>query len=407
MRYIDSKAIRARYLFPITAPPVRDVLLTFDNFVRSYGSNDSRHPLIDLENAALVPWLTNFHTHLELSGFAQSLGDPSRGFPAWIRDVIDWRRGQAGTPDEQAARRQQAIHQGLRESNSHGVRTVYDIASPGWNAADYATSAVDVRLFQEVLGLSTARADELFVQAEQSIRGWPRPVGLSPHAPYTVGIELLDRLARLSAAYRFPLAMHLAESLDELELLRSHSGSFYALLHDLGAWDPSAFPRGIAILDYLRVLAASHSALVIHGNYLTEAELDFLALHRNLSVVFCPRTHAYFGHGRYPLPEMLQRGINVHVGTDSRASNPDLNLWNELRWIADSYPELSLDTILRLAVPTSRMPQTPHGFLTPGLWASFVVVDLPPEEAADPYELLFDPRSTVREGYWNGQRITF
>jgi len=51
-------------------------------------------------------------------------------------------------------------------------------------------------------------------------------------------------------------------------------------------------------------------------------------------VVYCPRTHRHFGHSRYPLAAMRQPGVRVLVGTDSRASNPDLSVVEELRTIA-------------------------------------------------------------------------
>ncbi len=53
-----------------------------------------------------------------------------------------------------------------------------------------------------------------------------------------------------------------------------------------------------------------------------------------MSVVYCPRTHAFFGHEPYPLAELLQRGVRVALGTDSRASNPDLDMWTEMRFVA-------------------------------------------------------------------------
>src|SRR5205823_10181172 len=101
-------------------------------------------------------------------------------------------------------------------------------------------------------------------------------------------------------------------------------------------------------LDYLQTLATAHRALVIHGNYLAADEIQLLAAHRDcMSVVYCPRTHAYFGHEHYPLSQMLAAGVRVAVGTDSRASNPDLRLLAELRYIARHHPAIPRDVILR------------------------------------------------------------
>jgi cytosine/adenosine deaminase-related metal-dependent hydrolase len=368
---------------------MRDARLTFDTRFREV-VRQSPQERAQTESIAIVPGLTNFHTHLELSGIDRPIGVPGMRFPEWIGEVVAWRRGQWGTPAEIARARWAAIERGLRESTAAGVMRVCDITSPGSQPL-WHHGPVRVDAYQEVLGLSTAREDELFAQAKEAMASPARPWGISPHAPYTVGVELLARLAKLGV----PLAMHLAESPEELELLRSHSGAFHTLLCELGAWDAAAIPRGITIIDYLKLLAAAPRALVIHGNYLSDDEIDFLAAHREtMTLVYCPRTHAYFGHSRYPLAEMLVKGVNVRVGTDSRASNPDLNLWNELRFVADAYPELPLATILSLAFDDE------VGFQA-GQAADFVVVEIPDEDGVDPHELLLDARSRVKE-VWRG-----
>jgi aminodeoxyfutalosine deaminase len=392
------EAYQARYIFPITSPPLRDAVLTCDHLIRAVGQNVSGQKARDLGNVAIVPALINAHAHLELSSFNEPLGDPTHGFPAWIREVVRWRRSQAELhlPEQLAALRRDAIHQGELESGQAGVHIVCDIAS---NEDAPQPLRVPRRfVFREILGLKTSREEELYRHAVDFVRGGAGGIGLSPHAPYTVGIDLLARLAKLSAERHVPLAMHLAESADELELLRSHSGAFYSLLTELEAWDPAAFPRGIDVTEYLKLLAQGHRALVIHGNYLNSSEIDFIADNaEKLSVVYCPRTHAWFGHPRYPLVELLSKGVNVALGTDSRASNPDLNLWDELRYVADAFPELPLDVILRMATVNAAdaLGLSRCGDLRVGAAAALAFIELPDEEAADPYELLFDPRSRV------------
>lgn len=392
------EAYRARYIFPITAPPLRDAVLCCDHLIRAVGDNISGKRPVDLGNVAILPALINAHAHLELSNFESPLGDPAHGFPAWIREVVDWRRTQAESyaAEQLATMRRDAIHQGELESGQSGVHIVCDIASS--ESAPQPLRVPKRFVFREILGLKTSREEELYRHAVEFVRGGRGGIGLSPHAPYTVGIDLLARLVKLSAEHRVPLAMHLAESADELELLRSHSGAFYSLLTELDAWDPAAFPRGVDVVEYLKLLGQGHRALVIHGNYLHSTEIDFIAGNaEKLSVVYCPRTHAWFGHPRYPLVELLSKGVNVALGTDSRASNPDLNLWDELRYVADAFPELPLDFILRLATVNAAdaLGLSRCGDLRVGAVAALAFVELPDEEAADPYELLLDPRSRV------------
>jgi cytosine/adenosine deaminase-related metal-dependent hydrolase len=187
--------------------------------------------------------------------------------------------------------------------------------------------------------------------------------------------------------------MHLAETREELELLQSGSGPLVPMLQSFNAWYPDAIPRGSRPLDYLRIMAQSHRALVIHGNYLAPDETAFLAARTaRMSVVFCPRTHAYFGHEPYPLRTLLAAGVNVAIGTDSRASNRDLSLWEELRHIHCHFADVAPADILRMGTLNGAIAlgvDADFGSLTPKKSARLALVPLPDCDDRDPHELLF------------------
>jgi cytosine/adenosine deaminase-related metal-dependent hydrolase len=91
----------------------------------------------------------------------------------------------------------------------------------------------------------------------------------------------------------------------------------------------------------LAMLSAAHRSLIIHGNYLTDAQLDLIATSReSVAVVYCPRTAAAFGHPPHPIERCLERGIRVFFGTDSRASSPDLRLLEDLKAAYAAHPAL-------------------------------------------------------------------
>jgi cytosine/adenosine deaminase-related metal-dependent hydrolase len=161
--------------------------------------------------------------------------------------------------------------------------------------------------------------------------------------------ELLKRITMLAVRQQLPIAMHLAESREELQLLRENAGPFRELLEARSMWDSQVYASGYEPLDLLKVLAHAPRALVVHGNYLAHQEIEFIADRRGqMSIVYCPRTHAYFGHAAYPLSKMLDAGVQLAVGTDSRASNPDLSLLSELRFMAQTYQDVAPQQILSL-----------------------------------------------------------
>jgi aminodeoxyfutalosine deaminase len=385
-------ALRARWVFPIDRPPIEGGIVTIaGGRIVAVGENTSGRPPHDLGDVALLPGLVNTHTHLEFSLLKQPLGEPGMGFADWIERVVAWRR------EAVAGSQGAGVRAGLAESANAGVAALGEIAMPGCPLESYKSQQdATVVALLELLSRSAERVQPLMDLAQQHVaelRGAVSNViaGLSPHATYSVHPELLRRACERSATARVPLAMHVAESREELELLQSHTGPLVELLKSLGVWEPNELPRGARPLDFLKTLAAAHRALVIHGNYLAADEIEFLAAHREpMSLVYCPRTHAFFGHDPYPLAEMLAAGVHVAVGTDSRASNPDLKLWEELRHIARHHPSVPPDAILRmgtLAGAEALGLERDFGSISPGKHAKFAVVPLEPSEK-EPLERL-------------------
>ena len=220
--------------------------------------------------------------------------------------------------------------------------------------------------------------------------------GISPHAPYSVHPQLLDLIGERAKEYKVPLAMHLAETTAERDLLEHRTGPFVDLLQDFGIWDESSFHPTRSILDYLTTLANASRSLVIHGNYLNDHEIDFVAsVADKMSIVYCPRTHHYFNHAEYPLETLLRAGICVAVGTDSRASNPDLNLFEELKFISQSFPTISAHDILRLGTvngATALGIDRYRGSISVGKRAALSFLPCPTgiSADADPFEWMFD-----------------
>ena len=152
--------------------------------------------------------------------------------------------------------------------------------------------------------------------------------------------------------------------------------------------------------------AKSHRALVIHGNYLDDDEIGFLAAHaEKMSIVYCPRTHAYFQHDPYPLAKMIAAGVNVAIGTDSRASNPDLSVLADMRFAAKQHPLVPPATLLRMITANAAKAlgrDDEIGTLTPGKFADLAIMKLPRHDAVDPHELLFDPDCCITATIFRG-----
>jgi cytosine/adenosine deaminase-related metal-dependent hydrolase len=131
--------------------------------------------------------------------------------------------------------------------------------------------------------------------------------------------------------------------------------------------------------------------LIVHGNYLNA---KLLGMNQpTTTVIYCPRTHAAFGHASHPFPQILAGGGRVALGTDSLASNPDLNVLAEARFIRRNQPDIPGETLLRMITLWGAEALGWHqetGSLTPGKSADLAVLPLPPNDMLDPHSLIFE-----------------
>ncbi len=323
-------------------PPKANVRL---RFIAGQLADHSRVPAAE-ENkvlpVAVVPPLVNAHTHLEFSSLSEPIR-PSSPFPDWIRSVIGWRTGQAGAAPS-------GIIAGITECRSHSVSIIGEITTSDKAVPALQDSHANIVSFRELIGFLPDRIfDQISLMTRHfdgiSAAGSVR-AGISPHAPYSVHPELFSAAVEACAQRGMPLAMHLGETTDELELLAHGTGRFIDFLQDMNLWDGAVLPRGGTILNYLQQLAILPRSLAIHCNYLDDKEIRFLGRNPQIAVVYCPRTHHYFGHEPHPWQKIVEAGGTVVLGTDGRSSNPDLSIWKELQFLAAQSLTATLESLL-------------------------------------------------------------
>ncbi len=338
----SERILRVRWLLNPNETPLENV-----EIVEQHGHIAEIRPLAATANNILpvimIPTLVNAHTHLEFSSLSEPIR-PALPFPDWISAVIQWRRSTVGGNIA-------GVQQGLMESQRVGVRMIGEISTMQQVHVRDLAEGCRVVSFREVIGLQRERIPELLDQAEQHFAAGSDDsiiCGLSPHAPYTVHPELFESLMQLAVNRNAVVAMHLAETTDELELLHDGKGRFADFLSRLSLWNASTFPGGRSIRDFLEQLVRAPRALAIHGNYFSDEDIRFVGKHANLTTVYCPRTHTFFEHKQHPIQRLLAVGARVVLGTDSRASNPDLSVWKELQFVTAEFPTIPIQQILAM-----------------------------------------------------------
>jgi aminodeoxyfutalosine deaminase len=391
-----SSVVKARWVFPVAGEPIAhgavEIAAGRIVCVQRRPAADAQ----DLGDVAIVPAFVNAHTHLEFSDLMTPL-TPARPFPSWLRALIAHRQARSDGSS--------AIERGLEECRRSGTAAFGEIVTQDWPARMPADVPGAV-LFRELIALPPERIEQQleiarrFLKPDDSSHQGAAVRGLSPHAPYSVHPEMFDRIIRLSADSRTPLAIHLAETEAELQLLRDGTGEIVDFLSGLGVWRDGVIPHGTRPLHYLRSLADLEHVVIAHGNYLDDEEIDFVASHRNLAVAYCPRTHAFFGHRQHPWRKIIARGGVVAIGTDGRCSNPDLSVWNELLFVSAQAPDCDPAILLQMGTLNGARAlglEAEFGTLEPGKQAKLAIIRLGDANAGDPYDELFHPASRVAQ----------
>jgi cytosine/adenosine deaminase-related metal-dependent hydrolase len=314
---------------------------------------------LELEDAVLAPGLVNAHAHLELGALAGRVSARG-GFVAWVGALLAARARL--TPAALA----RGVREGARALLASGTTALGDIDSSGTSTRLARTLGLRVVVYREVLDAW----DPTRLAAAVALAGAHRPLGalvragLSPHAPYTTSSALLAAVRRAALRRALPLAAHWAETREEQEWLARGAGPLARLLPD------SPRRSGLALLDAAG-LVGPRTALV-HANHPRPGELELVA-RRGASVVHCPGTHAFFARAPFPLARLRAAGVELALGTDSLASNVELDLRAEMAALRARFPRLAPAEVFAMATTGgARALGLAGGKLAPGAPADVV-----------------------------------
>jgi len=402
--------LRARHVLPIAGEPIDNGWVRIERGrISGVGRGQPFGKVHDLGDAIIIPGLVNAHTHLEFSDLERPL-PADGGLPAWIERVVAMRRSRAAAGTDEAARLRAAVASGLEQSAAAGVTAIGEIATAPHPVA--AGAGPLVRVFRETLGLSpaaTSAARSTLLRDLDRMNAEGTCIGISPHAPYSVAESLGREVVGEAVCRRLPVMMHLAESRDEAELLATGGGAFCTLLEQLGAWQPESPPRLLPLADWITLLAKAPRGVVVHGTFLPEDKAAFsrLARHRDrLCVVVCPRTTLALSGRLPPVEAFRAAGIRVAIGTDSRASNPDLSVLAECRALVEGgvvSPREALTMATRQGAWALAFERR-CGMLAPGRFADLAILR-PSSRHADPSEAVLDPATQVAATLRRGRVI--
>jgi cytosine/adenosine deaminase-related metal-dependent hydrolase len=337
----------------------------------------------------LLPGLVNAHIHLELSAYHHIPHPaPDETFCDWIRSLLQLRQ-EGGIEPEEVAR---AARNMLQQQHDAGVLLLLDIGNVLPSSPTTMSPVVQVSFLLELLG-PTAKAEEQVLDRASSL---PDSVAAIPHASYSTTPGIMTALKQRADRLQHIFSLHVAESADEVELLQSGQGCFRGFLEERGAWE-NIFPcpgmDGHGTVEYLEQLGLLDANLLcVHCVHVSEKEVQMLAA-QGCRVCLCPGSNRFLGVGVAPLEMMLAHQLLPALGTDSIASNEELDLWREMQILREDHPGVAPAAVLAMATLGGVQAmgcEEDFGTLAPGRKAILLNVDSSALQGVDNGEQLLD-----------------
>ena len=196
-------------------------------------------------------------------------------------------------------------------------------------------------------------------EAREEVLQW-RGVGnldfmLAPHAPYTCDPDYQREIADLARTLGLGIHTHIGETQKEDQDIRATYGK-----------------SPVALMEETGLLALP--TVAAHCVCLSDADMDILR-DRGVTVAHNPSSNLKLACGIAPVPRLLEKGVNVSLGTDGTASNNTLNLFGELRLATLLHKGIALDPEL-VSAPQGLEMATINGARALGLEKSLGKIEV-------------------------------
>ncbi len=300
---------------------------------------DEAHVMIPARGRLVMPGLVNTHTHLPmvlLRGLADDLP-----LMQWLNGFIFPAEGRFMNRETVYAGSLLAMAEMILSGTTTFCDSYFFVDRIAEAALEMGMRGVVCQGFIDFPSpdipnpLAKTRLAEEFLSRWKHRNPLIKPA-LFCHAPYTCSEKTLKDIKEMSDEWHVPYLTHLAETREEVRMIRDSHGK-----------SPADYLDSLGVLD--------NGTIAVHCNWLTDQDMDLLA-RRRVKTVHCPQSNMKLAAGMAPLPGLLRRGIPVGLGTDGAASNNRLDLFREMGAAARIHKVIEMNptvadamTILRMA----------------------------------------------------------
>ena len=363
------RAAKAATMTP-DAPVIEDAaIIAHQGIIREVGTYRDLAPsfsgtITDLGDITLTPGLINAHSHLELAHLRGKCPQGA-GFVTWVENLL---QQPIFDLDEDE------LDKAVDELKRSGTVMVGDIATrfAKQMAGVLEASGLFFAVFVEAIGETIPK--KTFIPKGEYENGL---LSVAGHSLYTTHRDVL-RAAKAEATQRsIPFSIHLAEHDEEVAIMADRKSEFLDLLQARGRLLDFVAPQKRPVEQAAELGLLDETTLAVHCVKVTDEDIQTVR-DSGATVCLCPRSNEYIGVGRAPWEKWLASGTPLCLGTDSLASNYDLDLWNEAVYLKKNFDgELSFEQLLAMVTrnPAKILGAGQYlGTLEPGKRAVFASV---------------------------------
>jgi cytosine/adenosine deaminase-related metal-dependent hydrolase len=344
------KSFRADYVFPISADPIKDGVVTVDDLGKIISVSDQLAPgtdnaSVERLHGIICPGFINTHCHVELSHLHGKI--PECG------GLVNFIKGIQQLRDSDPKEIEAAAIKADSDMYDNGIVAVGDISNTNATVALKTSSKLYYHTFVETFAFIPNRAEEVFNNALALMAEFkPQSCSVTPHAPYSVSKELFKLLKKYcDSNVKNLISIHNQECEDENKFYRYKLGAFNELYAHFGI-DISYFkPQARnSLQSVIPLLTSKQDILMVHNTCTNLKDIYFIKrFDRKIHWCFCPNANLYI-EGTLPKVDLfLDQGFNITLGTDSLASNNKLCILSEMHTLQAKFPALSIDRLLKWA----------------------------------------------------------
>lgn len=324
------------------------VLITDEEgVVKDIVSHEQAGEGIEIFSGILSPGFINTHCHLELSHLKNKIPEKT-GLTNFVYKVVTERH----YPEEEIVH---AIKKAVEEMVQNGITAIGDICNNELAISTKNDEQLHYYNFIEVSGWNPLIAYERFERSKSIYDKYienGKKTSMIPHAPYSVSYPLWEKITPFFSGKI--VSIHNQEVVCEDEFFIKGTGELIKM-YEMMKIDNSFyhFPGTSSLQSYFEKLFPASSVILVHNTFIKQDDIDFIKRKKPfgqlVSFCLCPNANIYIENTFPPVLMLVDNEVNIVVGTDSLASNHQLDILEELKTISKKLPDIKTELMLTWA----------------------------------------------------------